>query len=85
MTDLQYKCSRAFKVLISIMIFYLICSFSSAAMTIGENGNNSAAFVPDSNLVSQLVIWLVILQAAIPTMSNNHKRKEQINMQEYQQ
>jgi len=45
------------------MIFYLICSFSSAAMTIGENGNNSAAFVPDSNLVSQLVIWLVILQA----------------------
>jgi len=54
-------------------------------MTIGENGNSSAAFVPDSNLVSQLAIWLVILQAAIPTMSNNHKRKEQINMQEYQQ
>ena len=54
-------------------------------MTIGENGNSSAAFVPDSNLVSQLVIWLVILQAAIPTMSNNNKRKGKINLQEYQQ
>lgn len=35
---------------------HLINSFSSAATTIGEKGNNNVAFVPVSNLVSQLAI-----------------------------
>jgi len=49
---------------------------------IGENGNNNAAFVPESNLVSQLAIWLVILQAAIPGPTIIIIK--QINKQEYQ-